>query len=114
MTNSNQEPRFDGRPLWITYNGRLLPLGTSVLPEDFPDRLGRLKEASGFTWTAFSLAIGVDRKQVLRWLRKGVEPAGGAVMALFWLAALIPGGIRILMGDDFPLVLWTAEEPEEG
>ena len=76
MTNSNAEPRFDGRSDRITVNGRVLPFESGVLTEDFPDRLNRLKEASGLTWTAFAQALGVDRKQVRRW-RQGTEPCGG-------------------------------------
>ena len=47
------------------------------MPEDFPERLSRLKEANGLTWTGFAQAIGVDGKQLRRWRRKGVEPSGG-------------------------------------
>ena len=86
MTNSNHESRFDGLSHRITVNGRVLPLETGVLPEDFPERLTRLKEASGLTWTAFAQAIGVDRKQVRRWLKKGVEPSGGLMLALLRFA----------------------------
>ena len=77
MTNSNHESRFDGLSHRITFNGRVLPLDAGLFPEDFPDRLRRLKEASGLTWAAFAQAIGVDRKQLRRWLKKGVEPSGG-------------------------------------
>ena len=108
----NAEPRFDGRWRRITVNGRVLPLATGVLPEDFPDRLRRLKEASGLTWTGFAQAIGVDRKQVRRWLRKGVEPSGGPMLALLFFAALIPGGVKILMGEGFRLTFCGMEEKE--
>ena len=114
MTNRNPEPRFDGRSVRITVNGRLLPLATGVMPEDFPDRLRRLKEASGLTWTAVAYAIGVDLKQLRRWLRKGVEPSGGPMMALFFFAVLSPGGLRILMGEEFWLILWGLAKEEEG
>ena len=114
MTNRNPDRRFDGRPLWINVGGRLLPLETAVFPEDFPQRLRRLKEASGLTWTAFALAIGVDLKQLGRWLRKGVEPSGGPLMALFRFAALIPGGGEILLGEGFQLTFCGMEEEEQG
>ena len=42
----------------------------------------------------------VKRKQVLRW-RRGTEPLAGAYHALVKLARWIPGGIEILMGEDF-------------
>ena len=109
MTNSNHESRFDGLSHRITFNGRVLPLETGLFPEDFPERLTRLKEASGLTWTAFAQAIGVDRKQVRRWLKKGVEPSGGPMLALLRFAALIPGGVEILMGEGFQLTFWERE-----
>ena len=89
--------------------GRLLPLESGVLPPDFPQRLVRLKEASGLTWTAFAHAMGVDRKQVLRWT-KGVEPCGGAMLALLRFAMRIPGGLEILMGEGFQVVFWEKED----
>ena len=110
MTNRNPDRRFDGRPLWINVGGRLLPLETAVFPEDFPERLTRLKEASGLTWTAFALAIGVDRKQLHRWLKKGVEPSGGPLMALVRFAMRIPGGLEILSGESFRLTFWEMEQ----
>ena len=113
MTNHDGESRFDGTQYRITVGGRLLPPATGVFPKDFPDRLRRLKEASGLTWTALAYAIGVDRKQVLRWLHKGVEPSGGPMMALFFFAALIPGGLGILMGKDFLLILLEMKEMKE-
>ena len=53
-SSRNPEPRFDRPSHRITVNGRVLPLATGLLPEDFPERLTRLKEASGLTWTAFA------------------------------------------------------------
>ena len=70
MTNHNAEPRFDGTDRTTTH-GRMLPYQSGVLSADFKDRLESLKEASGLTWSAFSQTIGVDRKQVRRWRRKG-------------------------------------------
>ena len=46
--------------------------------------------------------LGVELKQVLRW-QNGTEPCGGAYHCLVLLATRIQGGIRILMGDDFPV-----------
>ncbi len=112
MTNRNPEPRFDGRSLWISVGGRLLPLENAVFPEDFPQRLRRLKEASGLTWAAFARAIGVDRKQVRRWLYKGVEPSGGPLMALLRFAALIHRGGEILMGEGYHLTFVGPEEED--
>ncbi len=89
-------PRYSGPVI----AGRRVPYGRGELPEDFPDRLERLKRASGLSWDAFAEAAGVERKQVLRW-RRGTEPSGSAYHALVELARWIPGGIEILLGEDF-------------
>ena len=44
--------------------------------------------------------IGVDYRQMLRWRKKGAEPAGGAMLSLAALAEQVPGGMDILMGRD--------------
>ena len=78
--------------------GDSFPFETGVLPEDFSQRLTRLKEASGLTWSGLSRTLGVDPKQMYRW-RKGTEPCGGAMLSLCRFARRMPGGIQILMGD---------------
>ena len=45
--------------------------------------------------------LGLDSLQ-----RRGVKPDSGAYHALVRLAALIPGGLDILMGDGFQMYLW--------
>ena len=72
----------------------------SLLPDDFPVRLERLREASGLTWSGMARAIGVSHKQIYRW-RKGVEPCGGALQSLYEFADSIPGGLAILLGKDY-------------
>ena len=69
-----------------------------LLPSDFPERLGHLKEASVLTWAGMARAIGVDPKQLLRW-RNGAEPSGGAYHCLVQFAAQISGGLAILLGE---------------
>ena len=98
MENRNQE-------VGIVIAGRIAPYLSGVLPRDFPKRLERLWKASGLTWNAFADALGVDKKRVHRW-RRGVKPDSGAYHALVRLAALIPGGLDILMGDGFQMYLW--------
>ena len=49
--------------------------------------------------------LGVDRRQVLRW-RKGTEPSGGAMRALFQLASWIDGGLAILIGRSVQMSFW--------
>jgi hypothetical protein len=83
-----------------------LPPGIAVLPEDFPVRLCRIKEASGLSWNALAEKLGVDPRQVARW-RKGVEPSGGAMLALVKLAMLIPGGVQVLLGEGASAAGWN-------
>ncbi|MDE2843906.1 MAG: helix-turn-helix domain-containing protein [Chloroflexota bacterium] len=79
--------------------------GVALMPEEFGARLVRLKEASGLTWDGFATAIGVDIRQVLRWRKKGCEPAGGAMLALVDFAIQVPGGLAIITGRDVVVVL---------
>ena len=76
-----------------------------LLPDDFTDRLDRLKQASRLTWSGLATNIGVDYKQMYQW-RKGVEPSGGAMHALYRYASRIPGGLQILMGDGFQMTFF--------
>ena len=91
-------PRHGGQPVIA---GHILPCGSGRLPPDFPQRLDRLKRASGLTWDQFAEALGMETKQVLRW-RHGTEPRGGPYHELIILAGRIPGGPAILLGDEFP------------
>lgn len=76
-----------------------------VLPDDFPERLDRLRRACNFTWNGLADALGVDRKQVLRW-KDGTEPCGGAMLSIIRLAAVVSGGLDIIMGEGFLASLW--------
>ena len=91
-------PRHGGRPVLA---GRALPCGSGRLPPDFPQRLDRLKRASGLTWDQVAEVLGMETKQVLRW-RKGAEPRGGPYHELVVFAGRVPGGLAILFGEDFP------------
>ncbi len=101
----SSEPRLPVGPGVPLIDGRPAPQGSGELPVDFSKRLTSLKQASGLTWEGFADAVGVEPKQVLRW-KAGAEPCGGAYHSLVELAAWIPGGLQILMGEDFldPLV----------
>ena len=70
------------------------------MPEDSAVRLDRLKQASGLTWDGFAEALGVERKQLLRW-RRGTQPCGSAYHALVELAPWVPGSLDILLGEHF-------------
>ena len=97
--NSPPEPGQGGPQMTIA--GRpFLFFGSGVYPDDFPERLDRLRQATGLAWTGFADALGVDRKQVLRW-KEGTEPCGGAILSIIRLAAVVPGGLDIIMGDGF-------------
>ena len=113
MNNRDVSPGFDGRWDRGSLTGRVLPLESGVLPEDFLNRLRRLKEASGLTWNGFADAIGVDPKQVRRWLKEGVEPSGGPMLALFRFASRMPGGLDILMGEGFQMNLRDEESQND-
>ena len=76
----------------LRVNGRLMVYSTSELPEDLALRLRCLKEVTGLSWNQLCDVLGVDSKQIRRW-RKGIEPCGGAIMAIFWVASQVPGGL---------------------
>ena len=95
--NTPRLPTYSGAPVIA---GRPVPQGSGDLPDDFAKRLIRLKEASGLTWDEFAEVLGVELKQVLRW-QNGTEPCGGAYHCLVGLATWVPGGLDILMGEDF-------------
>ena len=104
MTNSSNHGHYDHMN-GLAIDGRPIPFLTGVLPDDFAQRIDRLKEASGLTWTGFAQAVGADRRQVLRW-RKGAEPCGGAMLALVQLSLMIEGGFAILTGLNVQMRLW--------
>ena len=104
MTN-NHSTRNDDPTDGITIHGLPAPYLSAVLPDDFGRRVEMLKEATGLTWTGFAQVLGVDRRQVLRW-RKGTEPSGGAMRALFQLASWIDGGSDILGDNGLQMALW--------
>ena len=81
-------------------DGRLVPHGDGELPDDFGERVVRLKEAANVTWDEFAELLGVEPKQLIRWTQ-GTKPSGGAYHCLVRLAPWIPGGLDILLGDDF-------------
>ena len=81
-------------------DGRLVPKGDGELPRDFGKRLVRFKEAADVTWDELADLLGVEPKQLIRWAN-GTRPSGGAYHSLVRLAPWVPGGLDILMGEDF-------------
>ena len=105
VTVSRSSARLSSYSDGLTINGRPIPYGSGELPKDFVHRLTQLKEASGLTWSGFAEALGVDKKQVLRW-RRDTEPCGGAMLSLLRLAFRIPGGLEILVRESSQMSLW--------
>ncbi len=104
MTNTDDSSRLDGSIEPFAEYEWSLSL-RRLLPEDFIDRLERLKEASGLTWSGMARAIGVDYKQMYSW-RNGAVPSGGAYHALVRFAGRVPGGLDILMGEGFQMTFF--------
>ncbi|MXZ87240.1 MAG: hypothetical protein F4081_04285 [Dehalococcoidia bacterium] len=65
---------------------RRLPREVHIFPEDFPQGLERLKEASGLTWTELARRLGTNSLTLRRW-RSGVRPNALHLLALQDLAA---------------------------
>ena len=105
MNNFNDPSRHNGTMHHTAPDDLALPIESGVLAEDFPQRIVRLKEASGLSWRGMARALGVDPKQLRRW-RRGVEPAGGAMLSLLRFASRVPGGVQILMGDGFQMTFF--------
>ena len=99
-TTALSSPRLPAYPGDPVIDGRLAPFLSGELPDDFAQRLIRLKLASDLTWEEFADVLGVELKQVLRWTQ-GTKPSGGAHHSLVELAPWIPGGLEILMGEGF-------------
>ena len=99
-TTTTSSPRlsiYAGDPV---IDGRIVPHGDGELPDDFEKRIVRLKEAADVTWDELSELLGVEPKQALRWT-DGTKPSGGSYHSLVRLAPWIPGGLDILLGEDF-------------
>ena len=105
MTMRRSSARLTSYSGGLAVHGHPIPYGSGALPTDFAHRLTRLKEASGLSWNGFAEALGVDKKQVLRW-RKDTEPCGGAMLSLLRLAFRIPGGLEIIMRESSQMSLW--------
>ena len=55
-------------------------------PDDFAQRLERLRKSSGLTWRGFARALGVSLRSVHRW-RAGGQPNAAHLLALVRFAA---------------------------
>ena len=77
-----------------------IPPGVALMPEDFREKLVAIKGLTGLSWEGMAAAMGVDSKQLWRWRRHGVQPNGGAMLALVRLALWVPGGLALLTDED--------------
>ncbi len=77
-----------------------VPPGVALLPEDFREKLEAIKKLAGLSWEGMAVAMGVDSRQLWRWRRRGVQPNGGAMLALVRLALWVPGGLAVLTDED--------------
>ena len=102
MTKPNVTPRLDGSMELNPDDEQRLPYA-SRLPDDFPERLERLREAAGLTWSGLAAAIGVDYRQMYKWRKHGVEPSGAAMDRLYKFASRLPGGLAILLGKEYQM-----------
>ncbi len=104
-TGSSPSPVLHRGGPQLLIAGRPFLYGSGVLPEDFGQRLDRLRRATGLTRDGFADALGADRKQALRWSER-TEPCGGAMLSIVRLAGVVPGGLDLIMGDGFLASLW--------
>ena len=69
-------------------------------PEDFGERLERLKELSGLSWGHFAQRLDVTQTGLRKW-RNGGPPSGAYLWAIIELAREVPGGFDLMTdGDD--------------
>ncbi len=59
---------------------------TYEFPDDFPQRLLRLKEESGLSWAELNRRLGTHQETVRRWKKGIARPNTVHMMALFDLA----------------------------
>ena len=112
MNNPDGAFAFDGRAHHNPKADGTQPLESGGLPDDFGQRLERLKEASGLSWRGLARALAADPKQLARW-RKGVEPCGGAMHSIHRFASRMPGGTEIVMGEDYQMSFFEEEEHDD-
>ena len=86
-------------------------------PEDFGERLERLKEMSGLSWGKFAQRLSVSQRGLAKW-RNGGPPSGAYFWAILKLAGEIPGGEDLILDgdtgedDDFPIRPWPEDFTE--
>ena len=66
-------------------------------PEDFPERLKRLKRASGLSWRQIAYWLGTDTSVIREWREGRRQPSTVHLFSLFALASTVYGGCGILL-----------------
>ena len=89
---------------------RTLDLRPSPFPEDFGQRLERLKELSGLSWGEFAELLGVTQRGLLKW-RRGGPPSGAYFWAIMEVARDLPGGFELMMDGDAGSEVEDSREP---
>ena len=77
-----------------------LPPGIPLIPDDFPQRLTKLKEMTSLPWERVAVVLGVDSRQLLRWRLQGAIPSGGPMLSIVKMAVRVPGGLAVLLNED--------------
>ena len=72
-----------------------------VFPRDFPERLERLKEASGQSWHQMARELGTDPGVIREWRTGNKQPASVYLFALFLFAGTVSGGSELLLTGEF-------------
>ena len=70
-----------------------------AFPADFPQRLERLKEESGLTWSELAARLGTSPLTLRRW-RQGVCPNALHLLALMEVAASLGLAQPLPVGND--------------
>ena len=69
-----------------------------LFPDDFGERLERLRELAGLSREEFAQRLGVEKDRVPEW-REGTIPTGGEVWHIMRLALSIPGGFEVMLPE---------------
>ena len=87
-------------------------------PEDFGERLQRLKDMTGLPWGEFAKHLGVTERGLLKW-RRGGPPSGAYLWSIIELARDVPGGFDLILDgdvgeedDDYPIPPWPEDFTE--
>lgn len=68
-------------------------------PDDFGERLERLKELTGLSWGGFAALLDVTGTGLRKW-RRGAPPSGLYFWAILRVARDMPGGYDLMMHTD--------------